>query len=204
METYSYNTVKEEVTSEYREKGSKFLAYVQAVTDLEEAKFFLDTIKEQHPKATHHCYAYRLGFEKDKNYRANDDGEPSGTAGRPILGQIDSFDLTNVMVVVVRYYGGTKLGVTGLIRAYKTATKDALELAEIVTHILKNKYLLRFDYPLMNEVMRKLKRNSVDILHQGYTDNKCEINISMAKEGSEAIISDLEKLRMLEVKELVA
>ncbi|MGB1204854.1 MAG: IMPACT family protein [Chitinophagales bacterium] len=202
METYSYKTVKEAVTSEYREKGSKFLGYAQAVIDLEEAKFFVDEIKEMHPKATHHCYAYRLGFEKDKNYRANDDGEPSGTAGRPILGQIDSHGLTNVMVIVVRYYGGTKLGVPGLIRSYKTTAKEALANAEIVEHILKNKYLLRFEYPLMNEVMRKVKRNKVKILNQGYTD-KCEMNISMAKQGSEAIISDLQKLRMLEIKPLI-
>ena len=201
METYSYKTVKEAVTSEYREKGSKFLGYTQAVTDLEEVMFFLEEIKEQHPKATHHCYAYRLGFDKRKDYRANDDGEPSGTAGRPILGQIDSYGLTNIMAIVVRYYGGTKLGVPGLIRSYKTTTKEAFEHAEIVTHILKNKYLLRFDYPLMNEVMRKLKRNRVDILNQGYTD-KCEMNISMAKEGSGIIISDLEKLRMLEIKSI--
>ena len=100
---------------------------------------------------------------------------------------------------MVRYYVGTKLGVPGLIRSYKTTAKEALAMAEIVTHILKNKYLLRFEYPLMNEVMRKLKRNKVTILNQGYTD-KCEINISMAKEGSEVIISDLKKLRMLEIK----
>ena len=175
------------------------MGYAQAVDDLDDIQFFLDEIKELHPKATHHCYAYRLGFEKDKNYRANDDGEPSSTAGRPILGQIDSYGLTNIMVIVVRYYGGTKLGVPGLIRSYKTTAKEALAMAEIVTHILKNKYLLRFEYPLMNEVMRKLKRNKVTILNQGYTD-KCEINISMAKEGSEVIISDLKKLRMLEIK----
>ena len=190
MKNYSYNTVKELVISEYREKGSKFLGYAQAVDDLDDIQFFLDEIKELHPKATHHCYAYRLGFEKDKNYRANDDGEPSSTAGRPILGQIDSYGLTNIMVIVVRYYGGTKLGVPGLIRSYKTTAKEALAMAEIVTHILKNKYLLRFEYPLMNEVMRKLKRNKVTILNQGYTD-KCEINISMAKEGSEVIILSL-------------
>ena len=148
MKNYSYNTVKELVISEYREKGSKFLGYAQAVDDLDDIQFFLDEIKELHPKATHHCYAYRLGFEKDKNYRANDDGEPSSTAGRPILGQIDSYGLTNIMVIVVRYYGGTKLGVPGLIRSYKTTAKEALAMAEIVTHILKNKYLLRFEYPV--------------------------------------------------------
>ncbi len=186
---------------EYKEKGSKFIAYAKAVYDEEEVKIFLEEIKQEHPKARHHCYAYRLGLDKEKDYRANDDGEPSGTAGRPIMGQIDSYGLSNVMVIVIRYFGGTKLGVPGLIRSYKTATKEALENAEIEEKRLMKSFQLQFPYTLMNEVMRVIKRKDIEIQSQGY-ENQCLIDVTIAEGDVEEKLEDFEELRGVELKEL--
>jgi uncharacterized YigZ family protein len=131
----TYLTIAATSLGEFKEKGSKFLAYAYFVSNESDIKEKLDLLKKEHFKATHHCYAYRLGTD-GKNYRANDDGEPSGTAGRPILGQIDSFGLTNLLIVVVRYYGGTKLGTSGLINAYRESAKEALSNAEKIEKII--------------------------------------------------------------------
>lgn len=163
----SYRTITAESTGEFKDRGSKFLAYASPIFTETEGQQYLETIRKLHPKARHHCYAYRLGLDKN-NYRANDDGEPSGTAGRPILGQIDSFELTNVLIVVVRYFGGTLLGTSGLIHAYKTSAADALEKAEIVERIVEEVYQLKFDYALMSNVMNAVKKIALPIIRQEF------------------------------------
>ncbi len=173
----TYSTLAAPATGEFRDRGSKFLAYAFPVEEEEEWQQHLESVKKEHPKARHHCYAYRLGMDEN-NYRANDDGEPSGTAGRPILGQIDSFGLTNVIVVVVRYFGGTLLGTSGLINAYKTCAQEALQNAEIAERVVEDVFRLRFDYPLMSDVMNAVKRLELQILKQEFhLDGLLEIAI---------------------------
>ncbi|HRG83236.1 MAG TPA: YigZ family protein [Chitinophagaceae bacterium] len=143
--------------SEFRDRGSKFIAYAYPIEDIADFKEKLAALKKEHPKAVHHCFAYRIGMDGNV-FRVSDDGEPSGSAGRPILGQIDSLRLTNVLVVVVRYFGGTLLGVPGLINAYKTATQEALQLAGKIEKPVLHFYRLQFDYTILNEVMRVVKQ----------------------------------------------
>ncbi len=165
----TFHTITTDYYGEFRDRGSKFLTYAYPVTNEEEWQARLDEVRKQHSKANHHCYAFRLGLDKN-NYRANDDGEPSGTAGRPILGQIDSFGLTNVIVIVVRYFGGTKLGTSGLINAYKEGTKEALKDAVIVEKVVADIYQLTFDYALMSDVMNAVKKLALEITEQDFTD----------------------------------
>lgn len=141
----SYKTIKERTLGEYKEKGSKFISYAFEIESEEDFKEVLDSIKKEHFKARHHCYAYVIGVDEDQ-FRYNDDGEPGGTAGLPIFNQLKSFNLKNIGVVVVRYFGGTKLGVPGLIRAYKSATIDALENAKIITKYIKDSIEIAYDY----------------------------------------------------------
>lgn len=157
MDLQYYNTVEQTGTAEYKDRGSRFIGYVYPVKYVADFKERLAEIKKEHPKATHHCFAYRLGLD-DFNFRVSDDGEPSGSAGRPILGQIDSRKLTNVLVVVVRYFGGTLLGVPGLISAYKAAAALALQVTPVVLKPVLINYRLQFDYTQMNEVMRVVKQ----------------------------------------------
>lgn len=166
----SYQTIAATSTGEFRDRGSKFLAYAYPVVETEDVELYLGELKKQHPKARHYCYAWRLGTD-GMQFRANDDGEPSGTAGRPILGQIDSFEVTNVLIVVVRYFGGTKLGTSGLINAYKLSAAAALEAAVIEERLLEAVYDLTFDYAMMSEVMNAVKHYEVDILKQEFTDH---------------------------------
>ncbi len=163
----NYQTISQPSIGEYKDRGSKFIAYASAVFSEDDIKNYVTDIKKLHPKARHHCFAFRLGLDGN-NYRANDDGEPSGTAGRPILGQIDSFGLTNIIIVVIRYFGGTKLGVPGLINAYKSAATDALNHATIEERIIQNIYTLTFDYAIMSDVMGFLKQQNLDILDQDF------------------------------------
>jgi uncharacterized YigZ family protein len=167
----TYKTIAAPSEGEYKEKGSKFIGLAFEVEDEEEIKYHLEEVKKEHFKARHHCYAWRLGQGKD-NYRANDDGEPSSTAGRPILGQIDSFGLTNLLIIVVRYYGGTKLGTSGLKNAYKTAAKAALEIATIEEKIIKTKFKLTIDYPQLSDVMNYLNQEDIEILDSEYTNTQ--------------------------------
>lgn len=169
MSTDTYQTIAAPSTGEFRDRGSKFLAYAYSVYEEATIDQHLEEIKKLHPKARHHCYAWRLGLDGNQ-YRANDDGEPSGTAGRPILGQIDSFELTNVLVIVVRYFGGTKLGVSGLINAYKVSAAAALEVAQIEERQLENIYTLTFGYERMSDVMNAVKQHNVEIVEQEFTD----------------------------------
>lgn len=165
----AYKTIAAPSTGEFRDRGSKFLAYAYPVFEEAAINEHLAELKKVHPKARHHCYAWRLGTD-GLQFRANDDGEPSGTAGRPILGQIDSFELTNIFVVVVRYFGGTKLGTSGLINAYKLSTADALENAEIEERLLEAVYTLEFEYSLMSDVMNAVKHFDIEIIEQEFTD----------------------------------
>ena len=170
----TYLTITQALSCEFKDKGSKFIAFASPVRSQNDIKQYLTQIKELHPKATHHCYAYRLGLDKLTNYRANDDGEPSGTAGKPILGQIDSKQLTNLIVIVVRYFGGTKLGVPGLINAYKSSTKMVL---------------------LTNDVMRILKREQITIVAQNYEETKLVIDICFPRLKNTALLDALSELR---------
>jgi len=175
--TDTYFTIQGPSVGEYKEKGSKFLAYAFPVFSEEDWQIHLEEVKKLHPKARHHCFSWRLGLDGN-NFRANDDGEPSGTAGRPILGQIDSFGLTNVLVVVVRYFGGTKLGVPGLIHAYKTSTADALGNAQKIEKTLEDIFRLNFDYSLMSQVMNATKFLKLEIVKQNF-DQEAYIDIAI-------------------------
>lgn len=152
-----YYTISSPSTAEFRDRGSRFIAYAYPVESVVEFKEKLAALKKEHPKAVHHCFAYRIGMDGNL-FRVSDDGEPSGTAGRPILGQIDSLGLSNVLVVVVRYFGGTLLGVPGLINAYKISTQEALILAGKIEKPVLHFYRLQFDYTILNEVMRVVKQ----------------------------------------------
>ena len=160
-----YYTIDRLASEEFKDRGSKFIAYASHIADADAFKKWLQQLKKEHPKAVHHCFAYRLGISGD-NFRVSDDGEPSGTAGKPILGQIDSRKLTNTAVVVVRYFGGTLLGVPGLINAYKTATALVLQTIPILQKQVEQVYSIRFDYTQVNEVMQILKNGNCNIITQ--------------------------------------
>ena len=165
MDPHFYSTIEIPAIAEFKDRGSKFLAYSYPVDSVDTCKKIIAGLKKEHPKAVHFCVAYRIGVEGNI-FRASDDGEPAGSAGRPILGQIDSKQLTNIMVVVVRYFGGTLLGVPGLINAYKTATTLALQLAPIVQKPIELQYELNFDYHQMNEVMMNVKQYNCSVAEQ--------------------------------------
>lgn len=175
----TYFTINKAVESIYKEKGSKFLAFLYPVTSVEEVKERLTELKKKYYDATHHCYAYIIGYDKE-TYRMNDDGEPSSTAGKPIYGQLVSNDLTNVLLVVVRYFGGTKLGVSGLIKAYKESSSECIALAEIVEKQVKNKYVVSFSYEDMNLVMSMLKQNNAEQKQQNF-DLQCSVEFLVEK-----------------------
>jgi uncharacterized YigZ family protein len=158
-----FTTIERPSTAEFKDRGSKFIAFAFPVKTAEDFKAQLLHIKKEHPKAVHYCFAYRIGIDGN-NYRSSDDGEPSGSAGKPILGQIDSKGITDVAVVVVRYWGGTLLGVPGLIHAYKTATTLALQVTPVVEKQIEEMYSIEFDYTLMNDVMRILKQFNCTII----------------------------------------
>jgi len=194
----TYTTITAPATAEFRDRGSKFLAYAYPLKSVEEVKSIIAELKKEHPKAVHHCYAYRMGIEGTV-YRANDDGEPSGSAGRPILGQIDSAGLTNVLVVVVRYFGGTLLGVPGLINAYKTVTTDALATIERVEKNIEFPVKLSFDYTIMNEVMTVLKQFEANILKQEMT-LFCDFEVGIPLVHKEACLQKLEAIYGLKLE----
>ena len=184
MSKDQYRTLKSESLGEFKDRGSKFIAYAYPVYSEKEWQEKLEKIRKIHLKARHHCYAYRLGLDQN-NFRANDDGEPSGTAGRPILGQIDSRGLTNVLVVVVRYFGGTKLGTSGLINAYKLSTADALEQAEVIQKTVEDLYRLSFGYHHMSNVMNVVKKLELEILRQDFSEVG-QVDIAIRKSETEA------------------
>jgi uncharacterized YigZ family protein len=195
-----YNTIEKEALAEYKDRGSRFLAYAFPILSTDDFKKRLKALKEEHPKAVHHCFAYRIGLDRN-NFRAGDDGEPSGSAGKPILGQIDSKGVTNVAVVVVRYFGGTLLGVPGLINAYKTVTSLALQLTPIVQKPVLLNYELQFDYTLMNEIMMVVKRFGCLVL-ENEAQLFCRMVIGIPKESLEACLGKLGDLHGVEVRKM--
>jgi uncharacterized YigZ family protein len=190
----TYKTIASESIGEFKDKGSKFIAYTTPLSIEADFTIFVDKIKKQHPKSRHACYAWRLGMDGNR-FRANDDGEPSGTAGRPILGQIDSFGLTNVGVVVVRYFGGTLLGTSGLIQAYREATAEAFRNAEIVERIVQDIFEIQFQYDKMPDVMNAIKRLFINVLHQDFNDIGI-IKISIRQRDSDEKILQMRALIM--------
>ena len=181
-----------------KEKSSKFFGYAFPIQNEEEVKVILDDLRKHNNGAVHFCYAYQLGVEKI-SYRANDDGEPSNSAGMPIYGQIQSFEVTNVLIVVVRYYGGIKLGVGGLISAYKTAAQMSLEQAEIVEKTIDVHFLVSFDYQNMNKVMRVIKEKNLEIVSQKM-EMTCEIELKTRKKNAEMVFDIFNALYPVEVK----
>jgi uncharacterized YigZ family protein len=182
----------------YKEKGSKFLSFAMPVRDIEEVKELVKNYRKEYYDARHVCYAFMLGAERNE-WRANDDGEPSGTAGRPIIGQINSRGLTNILVIVVRYFGGILLGTGGLVVAYKEATADALNQAEIIEKTVDCHFIVYFDYVLMNDVMRLVKENNAQILSQSY-DNDCFMNLSIRKQEADSFIGKIRKIEGLKIE----
>lgn len=194
-----YYTIDKPSVAEFKDRGSKFLAYAFPITDVTDFKNRLRRLKEEHPKAVHHCFAYRIGMDKN-NFRSSDDGEPSGSAGKPILGQIDTKELTNVAVVVVRYFGGMLLGVPGLINAYKTSASFALQLSAVVQKPILIRYDLHFDYTLMNDVMIVVKRFGC-VLLQSEMQLFCRMVIGIPKENFDLCLEKLKDLHGVELKE---
>lgn len=191
MTNDSYKTL-EKPGSEvlFKEKGSKFFGYAFPVSSEDEIRAYLDALKAQHHSARHWCYAWQLGTEKQR-HRANDDGEPSNSAGMPIYGQIQSFELTNTLVVIVRYFGGTKLGVGGLIQAYKTAAQMALEASPVVERTIDTEFLLEFQYKDMSHVMRVIKEKNLNLLNQEMGMD-CRITVSIRKSEASQVIPAFE------------
>ena len=192
-----YKTIKDKSEGIYKEKGSKFLAFAYPVFTEDEIKKHIAELRKEFYDARHHCYAWKLGLDGNR-YRANDDGEPSGTAGKPIYGQILSHELTNILVVVVRYFGGTKLGTSGLIHAYKTATKDAIENTTVVELTVNDTVEVKFDYGVMNEVMRIIKDENPEIITQDFNLN-CLMMLSIRKSKTKMLISKLKKLESVRI-----
>ena len=180
----TYKTIKAPSNGIYKEKGSKFLSFAFPVSTVEQAKEHIDNYKKEYFDARHVCYAYMLGSERN-TFRANDDGEPSGTAGKPILGQLNSHQLTDILVIVVRYFGGVLLGTGGLTTAYKEAANDAITNAELIEKTVKANITIRFDYLLLNDIMNISKQLNAQILEQEF-DNECRIKIAINK-ADEAI-----------------
>tara|TARA_R110002049_G_scaffold30496_8_gene104459 strand:+ start:7346 stop:7966 length:621 start_codon:yes stop_codon:yes gene_type:complete len=201
MEKDTYKTiVKPSKEVLFKEKGSKFFGLAFPVEDEEAVKECLENIKKEHYNARHWCYAWQLGKDYS-SYRVNDDGEPSNSAGMPIYGQLQSFDVTNVLVVVVRYFGGTKLGVGGLIQAYKTAAQMTLETSKIVERTIDENFVLRFDYPEMNVVMRIIKEEDLSITDQKM-ELDCEIVISVRKKEAERIFELFKNTYKVKIKKI--
>jgi Uncharacterized conserved protein len=194
----TYKTITTSTEGIYKEKGSRFLSFAIPVTTADEVREIVKNFRKEYYDARHVCYAYMLGSER-KDFRANDDGEPSGTAGRPILGQINSRELTNVLIIVVRYFGGILLGTGGLVVAYKEATADALNQAEIVEKTIDETITIHFDYVLMNDVMRIVKDTNAQILHQDY-DSQCSMQLSIRKQDAGLLTSKLQKIHELTIK----
>ena len=193
----SYHTIEKPAIAEYKDRGSRFLAFAYPIQTAEEFKKHLKSLKEEHPKAAHHCFAFRIGTD-GINFRSSDDGEPSGSAGKPILGQIDSNALTNIAVIVVRYFGGTLLGVPGLINAYKTVTSLALQLTPIIEKPVLVNYTLEFDYTLMNEVMMVIKRFNCEVL-SNEMQLFCRVQIGIPKEKENHCIQNLQEIYGVQV-----
>ena len=195
-----YTTIEKSSTAEFKDRGSKFIAYAFPIQTADDFKMQLQDLKKEHPKAVHHCFAYRIGTDGN-NFRSSDDGEPSGTAGKPILGQIDSKELVNVAIVVVRYWGGTLLGVPGLINAYKASAAMALQVTPIVQKQVELLYNIEFDYTQMNDVMMILKQFNCTI----YTNEMqlfCNIKAGVPKNRLDEVLYRINDLQNISVKKI--
>lgn len=192
-----YLTIGQSSTEEFKERGSRFIAYAYPIQSTDDFKKHLLALKKEHPKAVHHCFAYRLGLDGN-NFRVSDDGEPSGSAGKPILNQIDSKQFTNVLVIVVRYFGGTLLGVPGLINAYKTATALALQTIPSIQKPIEINYELHFDYTKMNEVMMIVKQSNCTVINQE-TQLFSLLKIGIPKARLEEVLYKFKELVTVEV-----
>ncbi len=199
-DTYKTITKPSEETL-FKDRNSKFFGYAFPVFSEEDIKERLEELRKQHHTARHHCYAWQLGTENTR-FRANDDGEPSNSAGQPIYGQIQAFEVTNILIVSVRYFGGTKLGVGGLINAYRTSAQLALEASEIVEKTIDVHYKLTFGYDMMNKVQRIIKERNLDIINQKL-ELDCEYTISVRKKEAESIFEVFDNLFKVEIKEIV-
>lgn len=197
MGVSEYFTISTSSEGYYKEKGSKFIALAFHVETEEEIKEIRETIKKKYYDARHHCYAYRINPE-DELSRSSDDGEPSGTAGKPILNQLLSKEITNALIIVVRYFGGTKLGVSGLIQAYKSATIDAIENNKIIKKFITSKLELSFEYPLMNSVMRIIKDENFKIFNQHF-DTDCKILLELKKNQKKIALKKFTEIRGVKI-----
>ena len=195
-----YYTIEKPAVAEFKDRGSRFIAYAYPITSQEAFKEKLSAIKKEHPKATHHCFAYRIGLDKN-TFRVGDDGEPSGSAGKPILGYIDSKELTDVVVFVVRYFGGTLLGVPGLINAYKTAAALALQLTPIIMKSVTERYTLQFDYTQMNEVMIIIRSCQCTIV-ENETQLFCKMVVDVPMNRMQEFLLRIENLYKVELSKM--
>ena len=191
----TYLTIASSSEGLYKEKMSKFLAFAEPCRTIEEAKEIVGMYKKEYYDARHVCWAYMLGWER-KNFRSNDDGEPSGTAGKPILGQINSFGLTDLVIIVVRYFGGIKLGTSGLIEAYRAAAAEAINAATIEERLVEDIIEIKFEYPSVGEVMRIVKEENATVLKQNFSLD-CRLTLSLRLAGMPRLITRLEQLRMV-------
>lgn len=196
----TYKTIAKPAIGQFKDKGSKFISYAYPVYSEVEIREIIQNLKKEHYSARHHCYAWRLGHEKLR-YRANDDGEPSFSAGKPILGIIQSFDLTNILIVVVRYFGGTLLGVSGLIKAYRNAATDAINQTEIVEKLVEKLLLIEFDYSVMNEVIKIFKDEKLSQVDPQF-DLKCQIKTQIRLSDLNRIEKGLKKVEGLKLSYL--
>ncbi|EGV36683.1 IMPACT family member yigZ [Neisseria weaveri] len=192
-----YKTIAAPTEAEFKDKGSRFIAFAYPIHSIADVKRYVEPLREAHHKARHWCYAYRLGVEGTQ-FRANDDGEPSGSAGRPILGQIYSAELTDVLVVVVRYFGGTLLGVPGLIHAYKTATAEALSVAEIVEKNVEKTVFIRCEYPHLNDAIRIAKQHCAEVIEQDLQLD-CRLTVRIPLANYDACVAAWRHTRFIEV-----
>jgi len=188
----TYRTIENSAEGIFRDRGSKFIAYAYPINSEADIKNLLLVLKNEHPKANHHCWAVCIGIDRSV-FRVNDDGEPSGTAGRPILNTILSYDLTNILVVAIRYFGGTLLGVPGLINAYKSATDEALKTAIVIEKTINDFYTINFEYLQMNDIMKIIKDDNLTIINQEF-DNNCSIQVSIRKTQVNATLAKLNKI----------
>jgi len=195
-----YKTIEKESTGYFKDKGSKFYSYAYPLTNEEDVKEIISKLKKEHHSARHHCYAWRLGTEEIRT-RANDDGEPSSTAGKPILGQLQSYEVTNILVVVVRYFGGTLLGVSGLINAYKNATIEALNNADIKTRLIENIFELTFEYEVLNTVMQVTKQENLNIVNTDFQEN-CKLTFTIRKTESLKVEAIFENIYGVTIKKI--
>lgn len=198
MFTDTYRTIEAASQGSYREKASRFLSFAIPAATEQSVRESLEGLRKKYHDANHYCYAYCLGADRSA-FRMNDDGEPSGSAGKPIFGQIQSKELTNILVVVVRYFGGTKLGIPGLIRAYRTAAREAIENAQVLEKTVNEQYEIRFPYPSMNEVMRVLKEEGASVLEM-QSDEQCTISFFVRKNAGLRVGERMKKIRRAEIR----